>query len=229
MLGASVGVAVTDARGLSDDDLEAVVTGVVASLDARTGRAVRDKGPACSGDRACIDAVRARTATRDVVTLRLIGVPTRVRVLASRNGEAPHTVDVDRAQEGWGAAWSGLAEALFPAPPPVAPPPVASVPPPSIPPPQVAPPVIVTPPPEGASPSVAPWIIAGAGVAALAVGVGFGLSSRGARATAANEPASPRELDDLESRAQTHGVIANVAFGSAFVAGVAAVAWVVFE
>lgn len=219
MLGASVGVALTDARALSDDEVEAVVTGIVAALDARTGRAERVPSRACEGRSPCVDAVRVR--------LRLIGVPTRVRVIATLDDGEPITVDVDRAPDTWPEAWADLAASLFPAPPPVvAPPPPPIAPPPVAPPPVAPPPPIADPVVE--SPSLAPWIAAGASAAALAVGVGFGLSSRGARTTAANEPATPRELADLESRAQTHGVVANVSFGAAVLAGVAAVAFAVW-
>jgi hypothetical protein len=59
----------------------------------------------------------------------------------------------------------------------------------------------------------APWLLAGAGVVVVAVGVGFGASSRGARSSAANEPHTPEELADLEDRAIGHGIAANVMFG----------------
>ena len=53
----------------------------------------------------------------------------------------------------------------------------------------------------------------GAGAAVLLGGTGFGVSSRSARSSAANEPHTVAELEDLEDRAVGHGIAANVLFG----------------
>ncbi|MEQ9496848.1 MAG: hypothetical protein RIT81_08315 [Deltaproteobacteria bacterium] len=218
MLGAvaSVGVAVQDARAISANEAEAVLRGIVEALDARTGSAVADQG-ACEAD--CVAAVRRRTGKEHVVLLRVLAVPSRVRVLvehaAPDGATETKTIDVSRNASSWRATWLQLAAELFPdlpPPPNVAPPP----------------PALVSTSPEAPPSTLAPWVVAGVGVAAAVVGVGFGLSSRGARSAAANAPKSGRELADLESRAQSHGVIANVSFGAAAVAGIAAIVLAVY-
>ncbi len=218
MLGAaaSVGVAVQDARAISANEAATVLSGIVEALDARTGRAVADRGD-CGAD--CVAAVRRRTGATHVVLLRVLAVPSRVRVLvehvAPDGARAERTFDVRRNAGTWTSTWAQLAAELFPGPPPAR---AAATP----------PPALVVAPPESPPTRVAPWVVAGVGVAAAVVGVGFGVSSRGARSAAASEPKSGRQLADLESRAQSHGVIANVSFGAAAVAGIAAVVLAIY-
>jgi hypothetical protein len=183
-IAASVEIRIEDSRGVSSDDGAAILAALREAIDDRTN------DPGGEGLR-----------PTDVVLVRLIGVPTRIRLIAERRGarEAHSEVDLSRAKGSWSTSLAGVAKELFPEeplPPPVAPPP-----------PLVPPPL----PPE--EPSLAPWIVVGAGAVALAVGAGFGFSSRGARSSAANEPHTPEELADLEDRAIGHGIAANVLFG----------------
>jgi hypothetical protein len=207
----SVEVRIEDTRGVSSDEARTIADGLRAAIAARSGGPVEieSKSP-CGQTEACIGELEKSGAT-DFVFVRLIGVPTRIRLIAERAGGRAERSEVDltRARGSWPVVLGGVAEHLFPepmvAPPPPPPAVIASPPPPGI---AVPPPA----PPEEAA-SYAPWLLAGAGAVVLAVGVGFGASSRGARNAAANEPHTPEEIADLEDRAIGHGIAANVMFG----------------
>ena len=206
---ASVEVRVEDARGVSSDEARTIADGLKSAIAerAKSDVAVQSKSP-CGQTPACL-AELSKSGATDFVFVRLIGVPTRIRLIVERVGaqDGRSEVDLTRARGSWPVVFGGVAEHLFPEAPP--PPPTIAPPPP--PPPEIAPPpptpVIET------SFNYAPWLLAGAGVVVVAVGVGFGASSRGARSSAANEPHTMEELTDLEDRAIGHGIAANVMFG----------------
>lgn len=208
---ASVEVRVQDARGVSSEEARSIAEGIRAAVAERTGReaALASKSP-CGQSAECLAELSKAGAT-DFVFIRLIGVPTRIRLIAERAGarETRSEVDLTRAKGSWPVLFGGVAEHLFPEERPPPPPPALAEPPPP-------PPAITAPPPQPApdeGPSYAPWLLAGAGVAVLAVGIGFGASSRSARRSAATEPHTLEELQDLEDRAIGHGIAANVMFG----------------
>jgi hypothetical protein len=207
----AVEVRVEDARGVSGDEARAIADGLKSAIAERLQLevAIESKSP-CGQTPACLEQLMKSGAT-DFVFVRLIGVPTRIRLIVERLGarDARSEVDLTRARGSWSVVFGGVAEHLFPEPPVAPPPPVVAAPPP--PPPSIAPPPIVPPPEDG--PNLAPWLLAGAGVAVLAVGIGFGVSSRSARSSAANEPHTTEELESLEDRAIGHGIAANVMFG----------------
>ena len=217
----SVEVRVEDARGVSSDEARTIAEGLRAAIAERSGSdvVIQSKSP-CGQTPSCIAELMKSGAT-DFVFVRLIGVPTRIRLIADRAGaqESRSEVDLTRARGSWPVVFGGVAEHLFPEPPP--PPPAAIVAPP--PPPAIAPPPLEPVAEEG--PNYAPWLLAGAGVVVLAVGVGFGASSRGARSAAANEPHTDEELADLEDRAIGHGIAANVMFGVGGAGVLGAVIW----
>lgn len=231
-----VGIAIEEARGVSGEDVSSIAEGLVEAVSARTGAAKIDTGPRCERADRCIDDVRRRVGTSDLLLVRVIGVPTRLRLfvthVAADGTKRDEAVDVARSRGKWAPAWRRLAATLFDAKPEVPPPPppplAASPPPPPSPPPSIVAPPPPAAPPE-ADPSIGPWIVLGASVATLATGIGFGFSSRGARQTAANEPKTPSELRDLEDRAIDHGTIANVMFGTSAVAAGAGIVWLLLE
>lgn len=205
----SVEVRLEDARGLSSEDVRTITAELGEAIEVRTSStvSVERKSP-CGQDSGCIQRLLTEGGCTDVVFLRLIGVPTRIRLIADRFGGAETRAEVDlpRTRGAWTMVLGGVAKRLFPEAPP--PPPQLAVAPP--------PPAVTRPPPpppvEEES-SYAPWLLAGAGAAVLIAGTGFGISSRTARSAAADEPHTPAELADLEDRAVGHGIAANVMFG----------------
>lgn len=190
---AASAVSIEDARGVSTDEQAALVRALSDAVE-------RHAGP-----------------TNDALKLRLLGVPTRIRVLALREQtKKTGEVDLPRAREKWPAALSTLAAALY-EPKPLPPPVVEKSPPTQ---PQQS--LVHDPAKSTAVPSDSgsyiPWIAAGAGVVALAVGTGFGFSSRGARDQALERPHSDEQNAALEDRAVGHGWAANILFGTGLVA-----------
>lgn len=203
---APIGVHLGEAIDLPRADAIAVVRTLADAIADHTRRDVHVDDPlwpACDSG-GCIDDVRARTRARDVVLVRVIAGLTLIRVIAHRVGAAP--VEVDVTHDRLGAECRSLARRLFPegAPPPVTPPLVAAA----------------VPRPE--LPSVAPWVVVGGAAVALAVGVGFGASSRSARVDSQDPALSPDDFDRLADRTQSHAIVADVSFVVAAVAAVTA-------
>jgi hypothetical protein len=196
-------VSVEDARGVSADDQAALVRALSEAVERRAG------------------------PVEDSLKLRLLGVPTRIRVLAVREpGKKTGEVDLPRAREKWAPVLDTLAATLFePRPPPLVEKKAEAPPRPSL----VHDPVKSTDVPSDRV-SYAPWIVVGAGVVALAVGTGFGISSRGARSEALERPHSAEMNAALEDRAVGHGWAANILLGSGLVAiGTGVVLFVIDE
>jgi hypothetical protein len=220
LISASVALRVEDARGVSADDQAAILAAFSEAIAARSGRDAAVDRAACKKKDRCLAEVAQRVQAEDVVFLRMLGVPTRIRIIAEReaakfSAKKTGEIDLPRTRDAWTPALASLAEALFE--------------------PKALPMVRETPPIEekkeialvAANPQTgqedslrryAPWIAIGAGAAAFAVGSVFGLSSRGARADAL-EPIERDETEfrDLEDRAQGHGLAANILFGAAVV------------
>jgi hypothetical protein len=174
------------------------------AIEARTARrAVLDDPlwPECKDANRCVDAIRARTKTEDVVLLRLYAGPTKIRLIAERLSldglrDARIEENVPRDANGWNAPIEGLAERLFPEPP--------------RPEETVAERVVTTPPPDEAPGffDVAPWVVLGTGAAALIASGGFALSWKSARDEVTRDP-SQEEFDAAFDRIRTHGRLAN--------------------
>lgn len=228
LISASVALRVEDARGVSADDQAEILAAISQAVEAHSGRAAAvDRAPCKKKDR-CLAEVAQRVQAEDVVFLRMLGVPTRVRIIAERQSAAPvlgapsrpaekktGEIDLPRAREGWGPPLAALAGALFEAK--VLPQVVEETPPLD-----AQPQVIAVAPPQPVEPpsvlrEYAPWIAIGAGGLAAAAGVGFGLSARSARSSARDEPHTDREFEELEDRAFGHGLAANVLFGAAVI------------
>lgn len=166
----------------------------------------------------------AATASGDRITLRVVGGPTRIRVVARRMrgvvavGKA--SADLERGAP-WRPSMDGLTRVLFPksACSPLSAPVEAST--------RVAPPEAIVAPviaePTPIDPW--PWVILGSGVALAGAGVGFGLESRSARAAAEAGPLPDAEYDRLRDRTKSTGLAANILFSTAAAAAVVAVAW----
>lgn len=226
-VGAGVAIHVDDARGVSPDEAATLTTELQGVLRTRSGQRValdEERTAPCTASDRCVGEIRTRTDAGDVILVTLLGVPTRIRMVAERfrggqSASAEHVeLDLDRRQGDWHTQLVGAVARLFPESIVTAAVGgdrgrLASEPDPGD---EVAPGVtdLRAPAPQPRDgPSVAPWVAIGAGAVALAVGIGFGLDSRAARNSAATQPHSPAEIDDLRSRAIGHGIVADVMFG----------------
>ena len=226
--GASVALYVEEARGIGAADRAALLALAVSVLGAAGVEPVVDQGP-CAEPARCVEGIRRRTGASDVVRLRILGVPTRIRVDARRVGASGYTVasghaDLSRDRARWQRALEGLALILFP-PNPVAP---AEAPPP--PPVSEAPPAVsidLTAAPAPAEPGriglVAPLVVGGAGLVVAAAGFAFGASSDAARRDVETMPHSPAETTSLLDRTHDHGLAATVLVSAGAVAVVTGV------
>ena len=175
------------------------------AIESRTARrAVLDDPlwPECREANRCVDAIRARTTTDDVVLLRLYSGPTKLRLIAERLSvdglrDARIEENVPRDASAWSEPIANLAERLFPEPPKpeeevadriVAPRPVEE---------------------EIGFFDVAPWAMFGASVATLAVSAGFGISSRSARKDLESAQPDDDTFGATFDRMQSHQRIAN--------------------
>lgn len=220
LISSSVAVRVEDTRSVSADDQASILQALSEAIEARSGRSAAVDRGACKKKERCVGEVAQRTQAEDVVSLRMLGVPTRIRILAEREGakagagdaaKKSAEIDLPRSRDGWGQALAALAEELFEAKP--LPAVVAETPPLN-----AAPQVTATQPIESTAGqsdtrALIPWIAIGAGVVCLAVGTGFGLSSRGARDEALAGPHDDSENRALEDRAIGHGLAADIMFG----------------
>jgi hypothetical protein len=222
-VGSGVAVRVEDARGVSEKDLDLLTRALVQAVGERAGEeAVLDRGPPCESADRCLGEIRARSGTSEVILVRLIGVPTRIRLIAERltvdrtEPVASAEVDLLRTQTTWSSQLSLLAERLMPEP--IAKKPLADALPEPQPEPQPEPPLQRVAPLEPRPATETridplPWVAIGAGAVALGVGIGFGVDSHAARETAAMPPMhTPQEIDALRSRAIGHAAIADVLY-----------------
>ncbi|MCC7383816.1 MAG: hypothetical protein IT384_18385 [Deltaproteobacteria bacterium] len=170
--------------------------------------------PSCLGVESCLDQIRSRTETEDVVLVRIFGSPTMARVIAERfrpgtGAPARTEIDVDRDPDRWRLAFDRLAPEICPEP-------------------RVEPRVEIVPSPalavakdEGSS--LLPWFAFGASAVALGAACAFGASSVAARDESQRLDLSDDAFDSLADRTQVHAIAADtlfVAAGAGLVAGV---------
>lgn len=243
VVGSGVAIHVDDARGLSNRDLEQLTGALKRAIEDRSGQNATVDAPnlpPCTAADRCVDRIRARTESGDVVFLTLIGVPTRIRVVAERIAEtkaAPTSrveIDLLRGERTWTETLGAIAARLFPEGSTIVTPAEDK--------PAIDPPRAVDPEPPNLVPeervemtpaaksfNVLPWASIGAGAVALAVGVGFGFDSKAARDSAANMPHTPSEIDDLRGRAIGHAWVANILYAVALVGVGVGVGLLVFD
>ncbi|MBK6683772.1 MAG: hypothetical protein IPG45_04810 [Deltaproteobacteria bacterium] len=216
LLGAGVGLHLEQVAELSLEDATAVAIQLGQALEPRVGGPANlddPLWPECGrGDR-CADEVRQRTGAAELVYLRVLGGPTKIRVIAERlqpgQPHPPITRTLPRDQPSWAQELAELATALYPEVLP-APPPEPAL-------------VALPPAPAPAANRWVPLVPIGVGVALAGVGVGFGLSSRSARDTLETTSLSDEEYQQGLSTMQTHGLVANLLLGTAVVAVAAGV------
>lgn len=245
LAGATVAVHVSEARGVLDDERVDITANLVSAIE-RSKPVKLDAARDCADFAACAKPITDRTGAEEVVFVRMLGVPTRIRVVATRVATDGRTVsraqaDLTRDNLQWRPALEGLAGILYPSAgpgrprvdntPKPEPPKLEPTPPPgpvAVPVPVSvavgAAPVLVAEPTEPAT-QWAPWVVAGTSVAVLVAGIALGAVSSGARNDGESPPQKPDdEVARLQSKAHDTGLAANVLFG---VAGAGAITSVV--
>lgn len=226
MLAALVAIGV-HVETLADTPLElaeALTSSIAAALRERTGAPPNidslDWATCTAGDR-CLEEIRARLGSDDVLLLRFFPGPTMIRIVAHRmrpHASTPSPAierDLPRDRFKWRAELRAMSAALYP----------------DI---QAAPPnleLIEKPPALEAAGerSIAPWIVLGAGAAALAVGIVFGAQSASTGKQITSEFHLDGELDALESRMKTQALTANILFVTAAAGGIAGLTLAIFD
>ena len=211
LLGAGVGLHFEQVAELSLEDASAVAIQLGQAPAPRVGGAAAlddPLWPECGRRDRCVEEVRQRTGASELVYLRVLGGPTKIRLIAERlqpgRAHPPLTRTLPRDQPSWAAELAELAAALYPEvlPPPPEDPALVAIP----------------PPPAPESNAWVPLVPIGVGVAVAGVGVGFGLSSRSTRETLETTSLPEAEYQDGLSKMRTHGLVANVLLGTAVVA-----------
>lgn len=145
--------------------------------------------------------IGATEAAAQEVTVKLFGGLTLIRLLAERGDISRIEIDLPRDRDQWLDPLDTAARALFPELPKTE---------------MVV--ATATTAPAAAERSIAPWVVFGVGAVALAVGTGFGLSSRSARSqSTALMPGA--EFERLADRTQSHAIVADVFFAVALLGG----------
>lgn len=221
LLPSAIGLHVGTYDRISIREVLEVSEQVQAALEARTGQDVRIDAvdwAQCDAFDACADGARARMQVDEVVLLRVFGGPLQIFVEARRevDGEERKASGAHPKSALTPAAFAPLVAALFPPGPARAPPRAALG--------VVATASVAAP----AADYTAPLVVGGVSVALAAVGVGLGLSSRGASQTAMQSFLPPSEHEATVGRADEHALAANVLFGAAAAGAVTAlVLWLV--
>lgn len=219
LLVATVGLSVAETQDVAREDRERILDALEKTIGEVSGRRVvrdTDLWGSCGNKPHCVDEVRARTGTTDVVIVAAFGGVTRVRVVVQRHRSKAPTAEV-KLQVPLGAdptaAIRDAIRKLFPEGPPEI---VVDGPPPP-------------PPPEPTLTLWPTWVAGGVAVAAAGGAIGFGLSASSAASSVRERISAPDEFDRASDRASTHGTISNTLIVTAGVAAAVAAVWVVLE
>lgn len=217
----AIGVHVEEVANTPLELAEALTSSLAAALKDRTQVSPSVDTldwPACSADDRCLPEIRARLGAQEIVLLRYFSGPTLIRVVAHRmrpDENTPHPaieVDIPKDRARWHGAFAALAAQLYES--------------------RTADRVIVeaAPPPERPPRfGAAPYIVLGASVAALAVGLVFGANSSSTADQIKTGFHNEGELDALESRLHTQAITADILFLVAGIAGLSGTALLIFD
>lgn len=217
-IAASVTVHVSETDRVSLNDAVAIAGGLADAIEARTGVAASLDDPnwsRCPETPECLDTIRARTSARIVVTLRILGGATRIRVAATRHQDGDterFSATLPSDADGWPVPIAELAASLFPIAKTSPPPPTTAV----------------TATVAERPPSLVPWFVLGGSALVAAVGVGFGVASASDGDTLASTALPASRHDELTSRLKSRAITADVLFAVAL-GGVttAAILWLI--
>lgn len=208
LVGSGVSLHLEEHAELRLEEATALAHRLARAIEARTGRrTVLDDPlwPDCRDADRCLDAIRARTDTEDVVLLRFYSGPTKIRLIAERlaidslrDGRLETNVpkDPDQARD---EALENVAFTLFPEAPMS----------------ETSTQLIERAPTEEETGAleVLGWTSIAVAGASLAVAVGFGVSSRSVRnALLSDAPADDEEFNSAFDQLQLHTRVANALF-----------------
>ncbi len=225
MASPGVGIHIGETEHVSYQEVLGLVEQMATLVKQKTGRPVvidSADWEQCRGRGPCVDAVRARTETTDVVIVRVLAGPLTLAIASERfyaDVEATRTSSTSvpkHDQLAWRQKLGGMVARLFPELPVLEPPPPSG-------------PLVVDLTPRPAEHGVAPWVVLGASGAVAGVGLGFGISNRIARARLEGEVTTMEERADLEARIRTHGIAAIALLGTATVGAVTAILLYAFD
>lgn len=123
VFGAGIAVHLEEIRGAKPEESTQVVNLLQRSLELRTGekRIVQANvdAVACPIARKCTEAIRKSVRADEVLFVRMIGTPEKLRVIADRADAPGHDgvqvqVDLTRGADGWDSQLDLLAAGLFP-------------------------------------------------------------------------------------------------------------------
>src|SRR5687768_6087322 len=125
LVGSGVSIHLEELGEMPLEQASSFADGLAEAIEARTARrAVLDDPlwPECRDADRCVDAIRARTKTDDVVLLRLYSGPTKIRLYAERLSldglrDARIEENVPKEHAEWGPPIDKVAAQLFPEPP----------------------------------------------------------------------------------------------------------------
>ena len=221
LLTAGIALHVEESRGISAEETLALLTITKnALIEAEGGPVVvsTDLPGACQVTERCTVMLKTESGERHVLYLRLLGIPTRIRVIGERDAGDKSQIDLPRDRSKWPSRIQTFARELFPVPPAPSASPIAS-------------PAAVGPAAPVAEPSIKPfvgWTLVGSGVAFGLVGGVFGVQNHLVRQSAA-ETADANTYADLDRQAHLTGVGANVLYGAAIAAVAAGVVLLLTE
>ena len=204
MLIGSVVVRVEEARGVPAADVAAALDVLDSVVTVRTAKpARRDQAPlpdGCAAAQACADAIRQRNSALDLLVVRFIGIPAKVRMIVERIGKSESQIDLPAERATWRARITVVGHELFADMPPTT---------------RAAPSShVLAEPMQPAQPKLLPWVLIGGGIVAGAIGVSFGMQNRIARREASLTTDQNR-YDELDRQAFLTGLGANVLYGLA--------------
>lgn len=199
--GPGIAVRIEEARDVRPDEVERL-SATFAELIRASDRTVE---------------VWSDQANEAVLTIKLDGAPTRIRLIAELSSPKKKLIlDLPREERGWKQALLPLALDFFPPPPPAAQTAAANV-------------AHTDSTPIASEPAGAPWpwIAIGAGAVSAGAGAVFGLASARAQDRLDHAELAPGEILELNDAASSRALAANVLFGAAIVAaGTGVVLWI---
>ena len=232
VLGATLALHVETAKSVSQSNTDDIVSGLAAAIQARTGeapvRSVRPPPDGCPRNDRCVAEIRGHTKGQEIVFLRMIGGPSRIRLAGERvgvSGRVDARVQVDLTPEDVGGKGTleGVAAILLPGAVPPDPP---------TPPPELECPTATATAalpmgdsPKSAETKWAPWVILGASAVAAGAGAVFGAQNTKTRDDIASTPHTDDEVESLQDQAFGQGLAANVLLGTAAVGLATSVVW----
>ena len=136
LIAANIAIHTQDARGASDESLRTLSKRLAVATALRTGESTsttkRNSIESCSDITRCVSDVRVETGARHVILLRVLSLPSRIRVSATlvlsardkqipkevlaaqeKDGPRQHDVDLNKTSDNWEKQLAKLAEKLF--------------------------------------------------------------------------------------------------------------------